>query len=212
MAGMHSDYAPAAMVPAYHDLHKMTQILLAQHMGAGEVLILGAGGGFELAALATARPDWTFTGVDPSAEMLDLARVRCADFSDRTNFVQGLIDDAPSGPYDGAACLLTLHFLPADQRLATLQGLRARLRAGAALVVMHHSIPAGEGDIWLPRFADFAALNGVSGPGLADGARALGKALPILTPDADADLMRKAGFEVQEFFHAYTFRGWVCIA
>ncbi len=206
-------YSPAQMVPAYHDLHRMAQVLLAQKMGAGTVLVLGAGGGNELAALAQARPDWRFVGVDPDAPMLDLARSKCAGFADRITFVQGKIDAAPMGPFDGATCILTLHFLPREDRLATLQGLRARLRTGAALVVAHHAIPAGEAGLWLPRFADFAANNGVTGPGLANGAEALGRALPILTPDEDMDLMRKAGFgDVAQFYHAFTFRGFVGIA
>jgi len=209
----HSPYCPAQMVPAYADLHRMAQVLLAQHMGAGEVLVLGAGGGNEMAALAAARPDWRFIGVDPSLEMLELARSKCAAFVDRITYIQGKIDVAPLGPFEGGVCLLTLHFLPAPERLATLQALRARLKTGAALVVAHHCIPAGEGEIWLPRFADFAANNGVTGQGLANGAQALGRALPILTPDADMALMRAAGFgNVAQFYHAFTFRGFVGIA
>ncbi len=212
MSGMAQGYEPARMVPAYHDLHVMARVLLAQHMGAGRVLVLGAGGGIELAYLAASRPDWQFTGVDPSLEMLDLARSKCADFAERITFVQGKIDAAPDGPFDGATCLLTLHFLPPLERLATLQALRARMKPGAALVVAHHSVPLAEKAIWLPRFADFAAANGVTGPGLADGAKALGEMLPILTPEHDAELLQQAGFAPSQFYHALTFRGWVAIA
>ncbi|WP_434803260.1 class I SAM-dependent methyltransferase [Paracidovorax avenae] len=52
---------------------------------------------------------------------------------------EGYIDSAPEGPFDGATCLLTLHFLPTAERLRTLQQLRARLKPGAPLVVAHHS-------------------------------------------------------------------------
>jgi tRNA (cmo5U34)-methyltransferase len=206
----HSAYCPAQMVPAYDDLHRMAQVLLAQNMGAGTILVLGAGGGNEMAALAAARPDWRCVGVDPSLEMLDLARSKCAAFGDRITYVQGKIEDAPMGPFEGATCILTLHFLPKDERLATLRDMRARLKTGAALVVAHHCIPSGEAHLWLPRFADFAASNGVTGPGLANGAAALGKALPILTPDEDMALLRAAGFrDVAQFFHAFTFRGFM---
>jgi tRNA (cmo5U34)-methyltransferase len=209
----HSPYCPAQMVPAYDDLPRMAQVLLAQQMGAGSVLVLGAGGGNEMAALAAARADWRFVGVDPSAQMLDLARSKCAALSDRITYIHGTIEAAPQGPFDGATCILTLHFLPKEERLATLRALRARLRAGAALVVAHHSIPAGEAGVWLPRFADFAANNGAVGPTLANGAQALGKALPILTPEEDMDVMRAAGFgDVAQFYHAFTFRGFAGFA
>ncbi len=206
-------YEPEKMVPAYGDLPRMAQVLLAENMGAGAVLVLGAGGGNELAALAQARPDWRFVAVDPDAGMLDLARSKCANYAARITYVLGKIEDAPMGPFDGGACILTLHFLPIAERLDTLRALHARLKTGAALVVAHHCIPSGEAGIWLPRFADFAANNGVTGPGLANGAQALGKALPILSPDQDMELMRQAGFgAVAQFYHAFTFRGFTGVA
>lgn len=61
----HTPYCPAQMVPAYDDLHRMAQVLLAQNMGAGVVLVLGAGGGNEITALAAARPDWRCGAVLP---------------------------------------------------------------------------------------------------------------------------------------------------
>lgn len=210
-------YSPAAMVPAYDDLHRMAAVLLAEHIGAGDtrgdILVLGAGGGNELCALAAAQPFWRFVGVDPSAEMLDLARSKISAFTDRITLIKGKIDSAPLGPFDGATCLLTLHFLPMPERLATLQSLRSRLKPGAALVVAHHSIPKDAFGIWLPRFADFAAHNGVTGPGLANGAQTLGETLPILSPQEDMDLLRAAGFgAVTQFFHAFTFRGFMAVA
>lgn len=205
------------MVPAYDDLHRMAAVLLAEHIGEPDVsrvvLVLGAGGGNELANFAALHPNWRLVGVDPSAEMLDLARSKIAAFTDRITLIEGKIDAAPLGPFDGATCLLTLHFMPKPERLATLRALRSRLKPGAALVVAHHSIPRDEFNLWLPRFANFAAYNGVTGPGLANGAQALGAALPILSPQEDMDLLREAGFgDVTQFYHAFTFRGFVAVA
>jgi len=134
----------AAKVPGLADLQRMAAILLAERAPAeAEILVLGAGGGAELAVFAAARPGWTFLGVDPSRQMLDLARDRLGPYLDRIRLLEGYIDDAPDGPFDGAACLLTLHFLPRDARLATLRALHRRMRPGAALVVAHHSLPDG---------------------------------------------------------------------
>ena len=37
--------------------------------------------------------------------------------------------------------------------------------------------------------------------------------LPVLTPEQDADLLRQAGFaDVETFYAAFTFRGWVATA
>ncbi len=55
---------PPRFVPGFADLHRMTAILLAERAprNAG-VLVLGAGGGLELKALAEAHPEWTFDGI-----------------------------------------------------------------------------------------------------------------------------------------------------
>lgn len=71
------DYAEktARIVPGLHDLLKMAALLVAERAPeSANVLVIGAGGGMELAALAEAHPHWQqFVGVDPSQPMLDLA-------------------------------------------------------------------------------------------------------------------------------------------
>ena len=64
-------------VPGLDDLHLMVTLLLAeQATGEAHMLVVGAGGGMELRSMAALRGDWSFTGVDPSRAMLELARER----------------------------------------------------------------------------------------------------------------------------------------
>ncbi|WP_345776833.1 class I SAM-dependent methyltransferase, partial [Stenotrophomonas sp. GbtcB23] len=91
----------------------------------------------ELDAFAKARLGWRFVGVDPSLPMLELAGGSLGATESRALLVEGLIEDAPVREFDGAACLLTLHFLDPDTRLQTLRGLFQRLRPGGVLVVAH---------------------------------------------------------------------------
>ncbi len=131
-------------VPGFADLHRMAMVLLAEHAPeAANILVVGAGGGLELKAFAEAQQDWRFVGVDPSLEMLDLARRTLGPLQQRVELHRGYIDTAPTGPYDGATCLLTLHFLERDERLRALQEIRQRLKPGAPLIVAHHSCPEG---------------------------------------------------------------------
>src|SRR5688500_13124922 len=96
-------------VPGLADLHRMVTLLLAEGApSAAHLLVVGAGGGLELVSLATARPDWRFTGVDPSPAMLDLARKAIEPFAERVQLIEGIVDQASAGPFDGATCLLTL--------------------------------------------------------------------------------------------------------
>ena len=206
---------PPRLVPGFSDLQRMTRLLLAETAPAdGRILVIGAGGGLELRAFAEAQPGWRFVGVDPSAEMLKLARLTLGPLAGRVELTEGYIDSAREGPFDGASCLLTLHFVPREERLATLTEIRRRLKPGAPFVVAHHSLPDGPArELWLDRFAAFAADNGVDFDKASGGARVLGEQLPILTPEVEVDLLRAAGFvDPQLFYAAFTFRGWVARA
>ena len=202
----------ARMVPGLRDLPKMAAALLAERAPAdARILVLGAGGGLELKAFADMQPDWRFDGVDPSAEMLQLARTTLGPLASRVRLHEGYIDTAPIGPFDGATCLLTLHFLPRAERLETLKQLHVRLKAGAPLVVVHHSFP-NEGpdqDRWLQRSAAFAVASGMPSA-QARNILALKDRLPVLSPEQDAGLLSEAGFmHVELFYCAFTFKGWV---
>lgn len=202
-------------VPGFVDLQRMVMLLLAEHApGAADILVLGAGGGLELKVFAEAQKDWRLLGVDPSAEMLELARSTLGPLQPRAELVEGTIDAAPPGPFDGAACLLTLHFLPRDERLRILREVRRRLKPGAPFVVAHHSFAKDEqGRRWLSRFAAFAVLNGVDPEQAAAMPAALEAHLPALSPKEDEALLREAGFrDVALFYAALTFRGWTARA
>lgn len=204
---------PPRFVPGYADLHRMTGILLEERTGpSARVLVLGAGGGLELKALATAQPDWSFVGVDPSEAMLGLAAHTLAPFETRVELRKGYIDDAPDGPFDAATCLLTLHFLDVDERRRTLCEIRRRLRPGAPFVAAHSSFPQRDAQRarWLDRYGAFAVSSGADPEKVAKGRAMVEANLMLLAPEDDAALMVEAGFtDVEMFYAAFTWRGWV---
>ena len=200
-------------LPGLDALHRMTSVLLAETAPRdAHVLVLGAGGGLELRALAEAHPDWRFTGVDPAAEMLRQAERTLEAYASRITLVEGYIDDAPDGPFDAATCLLTLHFLPEPARTETVRAIHRRLRPGAPFVAAHGSFPqkAGTRSRWLDRYAAYAIASGAD-PEQAHGARdAIEASGMILTPDADEAVLKAGGFaDMELFFSAFTWRGWI---
>lgn len=207
---------PARIVPGFADLQRMTTLLLAERAPRdARVLVLGAGGGLELKVFAEARPDWRFDGVDPSAEMLKLAETTLGPLASRARLHQGYIDVAPEGPFDAATCLLTLHFVPFEERLRTLREVRRRLKPGSPLVVAHLSFPQTEAEraLWLSRYAAFAISSGIDPAKAASGSTAVGAQLPILAPEQDEAILRDSGFTNASLFYAgFTFRGWVAYA
>jgi tRNA (cmo5U34)-methyltransferase len=207
---------PPRLVPGFADLQRMVTLLLAERAPEdARVLVLGAGGGLEIKAFAEARPGWRFDGVDPSAEMLNLAQTTLGPLAIRARWHHGLIDSAPEGPFDAATCILTLHFVERQERQRTLGEVRRRLKCGAPFAVAHFSFPqeAGGRDLWLARYAAFAVASGVA-PSQAENARSMIAArLPILAPEDDEQLLRDAGFGgVSLFYVGFAFRGWVAYA
>ena len=203
---------PPRQVPGFHDLQRMAAILLAECVpDAGNVLVVGAGGGLELKVFAEMQRTWHFCGVDPSAEMLELAERTLGPSAPRVDFHHGYVDDAPQGPFEGATALLTLHFLAEDDRRRTIAEVRRRLKPGAPFVVAHHSIAEEpERTAWLKRFAAFAISSGIPAAHARSAIAAIAEKLPLLSPEQDEALLREAGFDdVGLFYAGFTFRGWV---
>lgn len=207
---------PVRLVPGFLDLQRMAGVLLAERVSSDAcVLVLGAGGGLELKAFAEWQPGWSFVGVDPSAEMLALAAQITAAFKARIELYEGYIESAPEGPFDAATCLLTLHFVPRDQRINTLIELRKRLKPGGPLVIAHHSFPQGKDQkaLWLSRYAAFATASGVPAEQTQNAAQTIGAQLPVAAPEEDEAMLNAAGFTgVSQFYMGFTFRGWVAYA
>lgn len=207
---------PPRFVPGYNAMLSMAAILLAERArDDARILVLGAGGGLELKTFAQAQPRWSFDGVDPSAAMLALAGQTLGPLASHARLHQGYIDDAPEELFDGASCLLTLHFVDIAERRRIAAEIRRRLKPRAPFVVAHLSAPDGDEErpLWLSRYSAFLAASGV-GPEQAAAARnAVTNHLEILTPAQDEAILREAGFSDPTLFYTgFTFRGWVAYA
>ncbi len=204
------------VVPGYSGLLRMASLLLAERAPAdGRVLVLGAGGGLELKALAQAHAGWSFDGVDPSADMLQLAVRTAGPYAERMRFHEGYIHDAPEGPFDAAISLLTFHFIAREQRLETLEQVRRRLKAGAPFVLAHISFPQSEPErsTWIARHVAYSAADGTTQAQMESAREAIGTRLSILAPEEEEAMLREAGFSgVSLFYAGFSFKGWVAYA
>lgn len=207
---------PPRLVPGFVDLQRMARVLLAERAPENaRVLVLGAGGGLELKAFADAQPAWTFDGIDPSGAMLALAEQATATHAHRVTLHEGYVDVAPPGPFDAAACLLTMHFMQVDERRHALQAILQRLRPGAPFVAAHMSVAQNDAGraLWLERDEAFAVSAGVPPDEARKRRQGIGRALPMLAPEQDEALLREAGFkDVALFYVGGIFRGWICHA
>ncbi|MGL1921498.1 MAG: class I SAM-dependent methyltransferase [Hyphomicrobiales bacterium] len=204
------------LVPGLDGLHRMTSMLLAEKMPSdGRVLVLGAGGGLELKYLADAHSQWTFDGVDPSEEMLKLAKTTVEPHGSRIKFHTGTIEAAPDAMFDCATCILVFHFIPLTQRLETLKQIRRRLKVGAPLVLAHVSFPQTEPERsqWIARHVAFGMPDDAD-PASREGMhQAIASQLTILAPEEEEAMLQAAGFTgISLFYAGFSFKGWVAYA
>lgn len=224
MTGAH--FSEPAMIASYTDrtrrvvpgldvMHRIVdQILSETAPDDARILVVGAGGGLEIRHLAERHPNWSFDGVDPSPPMLELAGETIGSHASRVSLHEGDASCAPEGPFDGATCLLTLHFLTDEERIATLNEIRHRLRSGAPLLTFHHTASEGPDRLaWFQRYARFAADAETHPAQIARNAAAMSTNLPAVSPREEEALLRGAGFnDVGLFYAALTFRGWAAYA
>lgn len=208
---------PRAFMPGQPGVLQMAGVLLAERVpDNGHVLVVGAGGGLDTQALAKAGPGWRFTGVDPAAKMLDLARHILGEEMQRVELIEGGVDAAPDGPFDGATMILVLGILPDDgSKLATLRDIHRRLKPGAPFILVDRCDSVGnpQFDRNMDRYVAYAAANGVD-PETLKTARASHRGNPgLVTADRDEALLAEAGFtDIESFYHAMNWYGWAAYA
>jgi tRNA (cmo5U34)-methyltransferase len=201
------------VVPGLDGLYNaMRAILEASLPAAAAVLVVGAGGGRELEALAASRHDFRLTGVDPSPDMLALA-ARHAGVA-RVTLVNGLVDDLPLQPaFDAATSLLVMHFLGTmAAKHAYLTAIRDRLRPGAPYLHADVSLEgAAHFERLAPAFRAHAGLMGFADDWAKEASAMLAQMTDgrAIAESATLALFADCGFRlVSPFFRGLWYAGW----
>ncbi|OKH54108.1 SAM-dependent methyltransferase [Calothrix sp. HK-06] len=128
------------VLPGYEAMHTMAlSILKSQLPTTANLLIVGAGTGMELIRYSQSNPKWSFLGIDPSANMLEIARTKIEqhNLSERITLQQTYTHELTSTPlYDAATSILVMHFIPDDSKLGFLQSIAQRLKEGAPFILV----------------------------------------------------------------------------
>jgi len=204
-------------LPSYDSMLRLIQTFyrstLHEH---AEMLIVGAGSGNEILQLADGRPHWSFTGIDPSESMLDIAKERLRSLPNDLSFYQGTLLDThlPAIKFDAASCVLVLHFIQRyEDKLSTLKEIWNQLKPGAPFVLVSKYGRPGtietelQFDLWRSYWLQHTKLS------VADVAE-MEKSIRALSFMAEEDiltLLQEAGFiKPARFFATTLFGGWVC--
>ncbi len=210
---------PGRFCPGYPVMQRVVAQLIAERIGeAGEVLVLGAGGGLELEAFAKAHGHWRFLAIDPAHEMLTAARgrMRAIGAESQVEWVEGYVFDAPDRQCDAATSLLTLHFVADDGgKLETLRAVRARLKSGAPFVLVDLCMDKSDAEYesHVERYRTFALQSGAQPGDVSATVERVRHVISTVSPARNEDLLREAGFSRPDLIYAgLSWRGWVSYA
>lgn len=207
-------------LPTYDSMFRLVQAYLRANLAQQEnVLIIGAGGGNELAMLGPTNPSWTFTAVDPASPMLELARMKAKqlNMTDRVTFIEGTVDEVDANPlHDAATFMLVLHFIAdVDEKLQHLKGIRRRLKVGAPFVMAtmygNPDDPAFNElfSLWKAYWLDTTSMT----KGEVDEMEKSVRNLSFIPEEEVVRLLQEAGFgKIAKFFSTNMFGGWICKA
>lgn len=185
--------------------------------GPARILVVGAGGGEEIARLGENNPDWSFVGVDTYGPMVELARKRLAatPVGPRSVVHKQTIDTLDDKDFDAATCILTAHFVPDDgSKLAFFKDIRTRLKPGAPLALVDGVGVAGEDETELLRriWKRHAVLNGVAEELAASNAENF-KKVAVVSAEREEELLTSAGFKrLTPIFRGLAIKGWLAFA
>ncbi|SDO12276.1 tRNA (cmo5U34)-methyltransferase [Paenibacillus sp. yr247] len=208
------------ILPAYDNLYvAMNALLQNQLREKAFVLIVGAGGGKELLTFGGNNPKWNFTGVDISEQMMHHAKRKIAgsDIESRTSLHVGQLQDLEkTRQYDGATCILVMHFVPDDgAKESLLRNIASRLKPGAPLLLVdiNGDPQSEEFQIYFHALKRKLSLsNSMSDQEAESVLRHALNEMHFCTRARMNELMTLTGFSTQyHFFADLQFDGWLAI-
>jgi len=205
---------------AYEPLFTMAYSYLRSMLhDDADLLVVGAGTGMEICTFGQKSPGWRITGVDPSTEMLAIAqkKIDCLPLSNQITLFNGYTHELPESPlYDGATCILVMHFLPDDgSKLQLLKIIGQHLKIGAPLILVDGfgDRASQEFDGAVAAWKTFVKAGGVDPGVVEDGFRSqILKRIQFVPEARIANLLSEAGFgEPSRFYTSFLYGGWVAI-
>ncbi|TMO76878.1 class I SAM-dependent methyltransferase [Pseudoalteromonas sp. S3785] len=207
----HYDNRITRLVPGYELLHQLTNAQLKATLNDNaHILVVGAGTGKEILALAALNPTWQFTAQDTSGDMLEIAKQAFEQhgITERVKVIEGELDKLATKA-DAALCLLVLHFLEDDgSKKQLLKNIKANLNKGANLFISDLMKP--ETDFEREAQITVCANLGLSDAGQAYTAQNLESEFYPLDRMRFSELLNECKYGIPKlYFKALGFSGYV---
>jgi len=171
------------------------------------ILILGSGTGNELLQLATAFPQSEFVGVDPSAQMNEIAKEKTKGLTN-VQIVEGTIDNL-EGKFDAITSILVTQFFETATKKQIIRSIYEKLNRGGFLI---HADAFGNSNQVNTNFEIYNSFLQFKHDfeGLKQGLDQVKNSLNYVDESRMEFLFKEAGFSsVTKFFQWLIFAAWL---
>lgn len=210
-----------ASIPSYHEMRRWVDAFMRRHLtrfAAGTVVDLGASRGEAVARAVQEFPLATFHLVEVSAPMraalelnfarqIEMGRVHVHDVDLRYKH-EKLLDFSPSLVVSN----LTLMFVPLEYRQSVMRCIWKSLSPGGRLIFVEKILgeTAESNDDLVTEYYQFKSDNGYTAEAITRKKLSLEGVLVPLTASQNEEMLERAGFQnVQRFYQALNFAGWI---
>lgn len=204
----------------HHNMERMLAGYASKHVQeeSQHLLVVGAGGGYELSLIGKRHPSWHLTGVDSSPTMLEAARKRIVQdgLADRVHLVEGYISDLQqTEAFHAATCMLVLHFVKGtDVKLELLKEIALRLQPGGILLLatICGDLQSEQFQLQMAGWKQHMLLSELTLEDWERFAATIGTQTDIVTANEIEHLLSEAGFTtVSCFFSSFLIVGFCAI-
>ncbi len=208
------DEANKVLLPISKNMHFLITLILNDLPEDARILCVGVGTGAEIFSLAEVYPQWTFVGVDPSPDMLEVCQLRLRDagIADRCELKEGYVQDVEEGEqFDAVLSILVGHFVQKEERLAFYEHMYRRLKKGGYVVNTEISADFDAEDFpqAMRNWGDIQMLRGATEESIQKLPEQLQNVLAVLPPKEIEGMFKECGIEVPvHFFQAFMIHGW----
>lgn len=211
---IHYDQNNQRLAPIADNMHFLIRLILNELPSQARILCVGVGTGAEIISLAQAYPEWTFTGVDPSQEMLTVCRERLTalGIAERVELIHGYVADVPTDrPYDVVLSILVGHFVSRNERPDFYRHMQEHLRPDGYFITTEVSYDT-DSDTFPSMLAQWAKVQQqrtATAETIAALTQTLTNVLTVLPPSDVETLLTAAGFSTPvQFFQSFMIAGW----
>ncbi|MBV6624829.1 MAG: class I SAM-dependent methyltransferase [Rivularia sp. (in: Bacteria)] len=219
IAGTEYDDMALLVLPGYEAMHQMVLACLQANLSdEANLLVVGAGTGKELIGFGKGSSKWQVLGVDPSENMLNVAKNKIQQYglSERVKLFQGYTNDLPDTQvYDAATSILVMHFIPDDgSKLAFLQNIVNRMKSSGVFILADVFGEKGTDDFqeMISLVKQFWQKMGISQAKKAEILETMEKAVYPISEYRVLELLKEAGFgKVIRFYTGLWVGGWMAV-